>query len=210
VRLVVEEPVVTVFHPERRRFAAVVAATLALGVSGCAADPAPDVAPAAAESLAAPSATPSPTLDEAALLEQRNVEAASQRVSDYWAASGRVGADGFDGWQDLAKHFTPKLWSAYAQVYGAQAEAGGSSEGAVTVEDPTVVAYEPSENGLERVTLDGCTDWSGITTLDADGVAQERPADVPARYVVRYVVVHTGPDAAWRISDIESHQEETC
>ncbi|WP_277211451.1 hypothetical protein [Isoptericola croceus] len=74
----------------------------------------------------------------------------------------------------------------------------------------TVTDYQPSDNGLERVTIDACMDYSQITQLDSDGKPVERTEDALSRYLAEYVVAHNGPDTWWRIDDLIAHPEETC
>jgi hypothetical protein len=206
-RLTDEELIVTVTRRARRQAAVVATLGLTLVASGCTDDAELELAPVAVET--APSPTPSETLDEAGRLEQRNVEAAEQQIRDFWAHSGRVGEDGYEDWQDLADHFSSEMWGSYAQVYRARAEQGGSATGAVVVEDLTVTDYQPSENGYERVAFEGCTDWSGVAELDADGETAE-PTEGAKRYMVDYEVAHSGPDSAWRITGLDARTEESC
>lgn len=159
----------------------------------------------------APPSEPAPTLDDAARLEQDNVDAAEQLVVDYWATSAEVGARGYEDWQAAFNPLVgPNIWATYAETWAEREAEGARSEGAVEVSDLTVTAYEPSDNGFERVTLDACTDYAGITGFDGDGTPHERSADTPLRYTTEYVVAHQGTGAPWVVAEMTPRPEETC
>jgi hypothetical protein len=198
----------------RRRVHAVVPLAAVLLVTGCGTDDPSDGEAAVLATAAVPSSpapAPEPSLDDAAQLEQDNVEAAEQLVVDYWATSAEVGARAYEDWQSAFNPLVgPNVWATYAETWAEREAEGARSEGAVEVDALTVTAYEPSDNGFERVTLDACTDYSGITGFDGDGTPHERSADAPLRYTTEYVLAHQGVGAPWVVAEMTPRPEETC
>ncbi|WP_277211449.1 hypothetical protein [Isoptericola croceus] len=156
-----------------------------------------------------PTPEPTPTLDEAEQLKQDNIDAAKQRIIDFRAAAAAVGAAGYEGWEDLEDYLSPDLWPFYADLYAEREDAGASSDGAGQAASMTVTDYQPSDAGLERVTIDVCIDASASRAYDGDGELIDR-GDTPDRVVVEYVVVHNGPNTWWRIAEMKPRTDEKC
>ncbi|WP_277211446.1 hypothetical protein [Isoptericola croceus] len=156
-----------------------------------------------------PTPEPTPTLDEAEQLKQDNIDAAKKRIIDFSAAAAAVGAAGYEGWEELEDYLSLDLWPFYADLYAEGEAAGAYSDGAGQAASMTVTGYQPSDAGLERVTIDVCIDRSASRAYDGDGELIDR-GDTPDRVVVEYVVVHNGPNTWWRIAEMKPRTDEKC
>jgi hypothetical protein len=186
-----------------------VAAALAVTLTACGTtpDPAASTPAASVTTTPAPSPTPTPLTPEqqAAALREANIEAAKARLREYYAVAGEVAQSGHQDWQARLSPYwaTPEVAQALGDATQIEASAGLSFAGDPTVSSMTVTGYteDPSGYSNERVSIDACMDYSGISITNSDGTAFQRPAGYQPRKVVQVVMYHLGADQPWAIGE---------